>query len=122
MQFGPVIPPADVAIGAAESDRRPEPPAAIVQHLTGDIDGVVAEIRAILRLAGNAPIRAALNVAFEPLTGETVFCPKVYRTAQGFRPNTGLFVHRSALSITLVGIKSQFTVSPNASLSLIPFM
>ena len=82
-----------------------------MQHLTGGIDGAVAEIYAILRLAGHASKRAALYVAFESLPGETVFRLKVYRSPQRVqaeyrvvRPQIGAFDHIGRDQVPVDGV------------------
>src|SRR5207248_8789832 len=72
MQFGAIIAPAEIAEQPRQLCRRPEAPAIVVNALSGEIGGIVAEAAAIFGGRAAAPERAALTLAFEPLVIEAI--------------------------------------------------
>src|SRR5207244_3496550 len=81
-----VVPPAEIGVEACEISRRFEAPTAIAQTLRGEVSGVVADLYAVLCVAGEATEGAALDFAFQPLVRKAVLHGQIDRPAERIEP------------------------------------
>ena len=120
MQLAAAATPAEIGVEPVQIRGAGLAKAVVVRGIAGRIDREISVLLPEFQDTGRAPIRAAVGRYIFRLSGESVLKPNAERAAERVEAEVGFAASRLADSIAVGGIRSQFTVSPNASLKRAP--